>query len=113
MVIDKKKALLEIVNSDKIQFVESSNVVFFMKGKDPGILYIGFEDISWSNDNDEEVDHKIYRNNNKAWEARVYCYSNITEQQITGLEKAVSKGEFVWKEFIYPEKPYCYLGIIC
>ena len=100
MVIDKKKALLEIVNSDKIQFVESSNVVFFMKGKDPGILYIGFEDISWSQIDSEEVDHKIYRYNNNHWEARVYCYSNVTEQQIMGLEKAVSKGEFIWKEFI-------------
>ena len=29
--MDKKKALLEIVNSEKIEFVESSNVVFFMK----------------------------------------------------------------------------------
>ena len=113
MVMDKKKALLEIVNSDKIEFVESSNVVFFMKGKEPGILYIGFDNIEWSQSDGEEVDHKIYRYNNNHWEARVYCYINVTEQQIKGLEKAVSKGEFIWKEFIYPEKPYYYLGIIC
>ena len=113
MIMDRKKALLEIVNSDKIEFVESSNVVFFMEGKDSGILYIGFEDVLWSKIDGEEVDHKIYRNSNKPWEARVYCYSNVTKQQIKGLEKAVSKGEFIWKEFIYPEKPYCYLGIIC
>jgi hypothetical protein len=106
--MDARNALIEIAKSSNIEFVDSSNVVFFMKAKDKGFLYVGFEGSSGIT---EETDCSIIDYYGKeTWEARVYCYKNVSDKQIEGMKIANSKGEFVWEEFIYPNQPFQFLG---
>jgi hypothetical protein len=106
--MNSEEALNEIVNSNTIELVVSSNVVFFMRGKNVGHLYVGFEGLS--NTEIQKSSVIVDYSGKDTWEARVYCYQDVTDQQIEGMKEANSKGEFVWEKFIYPKQPYQFLG---
>ena len=42
--MDRLIAFEEVVASEAIEFVDSSNVVFFLPGDNDGVLYVGFTD---------------------------------------------------------------------
>lgn len=104
-------AFEEVVASEAIEFVESSNVVFFLPGDSDGILYVGFTD-SFVPELDTVPLATTEYSGVTSWNARLYSYANITAEQIDGMRVASSKGRFVWEQFIDPGASYEYLGYV-
>jgi len=105
--MDPIDAFTEVLNSPEIEFVDSSNLVFFLPSKLNGILYVGFEGFYSTV---EEPAFVFEYNGTYNWAARLYAYKEITQIQIDGMRHANSKGEFVWEEFIYPSASFEYIG---
>ncbi len=95
--------------SEAVEFVESSNVVFFLPADAGGVLYVGFSD-SFLPESDPTPLATTEYLGAKGWGVRLYAYSNITAEQIEGMRVASSKGRFVWEQFIDPGATYEYIG---
>lgn len=107
--MDRLIAFEEIVASEAIEFVESSNVVFFLPAETDGVLYVGFSD-SFLPESDPAPLATTEYLGATSWGVRLYAYSNISAEQIQGMRDASSKGRFVWEQFIDPGATYEYIG---
>ena len=107
--MDRLIAFEEVAASEAIEFVESSNVVFFLPGNKEGVLYVGFSDSFLPESNSVPLATTEYLGT-KSWGVRLYAYSSITAEQIEGMRTANSKGRFVWEQFIDPGALYAYVG---
>jgi hypothetical protein len=107
--MDRLSAFEEVVASEAIEFVESSNVVFFLPADTDGVLYVGFSD-SFLPESDPVPLATTEYLGATSWGVRLYAYSDITAEQIEGMRVASSKGRFVWEQFIDPGATYEYLG---
>ena len=107
--MDRLIAFEEVVASEAIEFVDSSNVVFFLPGDNDGVLYVGFTD-SFVPESDPIPLATTEYLGVKSWGVRLYAYFSITPEQIEGMRVASSKGRFVWEQFIDPGALYEFIG---
>lgn len=107
--MDRLIAFEEVVASEAVEFVQSSNVVFFLPANACGVLYVGFSD-SFLPESDPVPLATTEYLGATSWGVRLYAYSNITAEQIEGMRAASSKGRFVWEQFIDPGAKYEYVG---
>jgi len=107
--MDRLIAFEEVVASEAIEFVDSSNVVFFLPGDNDGVLYVGFTDSFVPESDPVPLATTEYLGGN-SWGVRLYAYFSITPEQIEGMRVASSKGRFVWEQFIDPGALYEYVG---
>ena len=107
--MDRLSAFKEVVASEAIEFVESTNVVFFLPGKVDGSLYVGFSD-SFLPDSDPVPFATTEYLGQKSWSVRLYVYPSVTTEQIEGMRAANSKGGFVWEHLIDQGAVYEYVG---
>ena len=79
--MDRLIAFEEVVASEAIEFVDSSNVVFFLPAETDGVLYVGFSD-SFLPESDPAPLATTEYFGATSWGVRLYAYSNISAEQI-------------------------------
>lgn len=107
--MDRVTAFEEVVASEAIEFVESSNVEFFLPGHNDGVLYVGFT-ASFLPESDPVPRATAEYFGMESWDVRLYAYFSITVEQVEGMRLANSKGRFVWEQFIDRGATYEYIG---